>query len=72
MRTRSPLTLVVLALGLAGPAAAEQGDWQQVEEGLGVTGFVQPGDVYKVSLPRTDLVTADGLEVKPALALGSW
>src|SRR5260370_17670645 len=34
---------------------------------------MQPGDVYKVSLPRSDLkVTVGGLELKPALALGSW
>src|SRR5438445_12960606 len=34
---------------------------------------MQPGDVYKVSLPRSDLkVTIGGVELKPALALGSW
>jgi hypothetical protein len=32
-----------------------------------------PGGVYRVGLPRSDLkVTLDGVEVKPALALGSW
>jgi hypothetical protein len=30
-----------------------------------------PGGVYRVGLPRSDLhVTLDGVEVKPALALG--
>lgn len=34
---------------------------------------MQPGDVYKVSLPRSDLrVSVRGVQVKPALALGSW
>jgi hypothetical protein len=34
---------------------------------------MQPGDVYKISLPRSVLdVTADGVAVKPALALDSW
>ena len=34
---------------------------------------MEPGDVYKVSLPRSDLkVTADGVPVKAAFALGSW
>jgi hypothetical protein len=34
---------------------------------------MEPGDVYKVSLPRSDLkVTADGMQVKAAFALGSW
>lgn len=48
-------------------------DWKQVEQALGKAGSIQPGDVYKVSLPRTDLkVTVGGVELKPALALGSW
>jgi uncharacterized protein DUF1259 len=49
------------------------GDWKPVEQALGKAGAVQPGDVYKVSLPRSDLkVTVGGVELKPALALGSW
>jgi hypothetical protein len=48
-------------------------DWKAVEQALGKAGAMQPGDVYKVSLPRSDLkVTAGGVELKPALALGSW
>ena len=48
-------------------------DWKAVEQALGKAGSMQPGDVYKVSLPRSDLkVTVGGLELKPALALGSW
>ena len=48
-------------------------DWKPVEQALGKAGSIQPGDVYKVSLPRSDLkVTAGGVELKPALALGSW
>jgi len=40
---------------------------------LGKAGSMQPGDVYKISLPRSDLkVTVSGVELKPALALGSW
>jgi Domain of Unknown Function (DUF1259) len=32
-----------------------------------------PGGVYRVSLPRTDLkIMVDGVELKPAFALGSW
>jgi hypothetical protein len=34
---------------------------------------MQPGDVFKFSLPRKDLhVVLDGVQIKPALALGSW
>src|SRR5207247_9994308 len=48
-------------------------DWKAVEQALGKAGSMQPGDVYKVSLPRSDLrVSVGGLELKPALALGSW
>lgn len=48
-------------------------DWKPVEQALGKAGSVQPGDVYKVSLPRTDLqVTVGGIQVKAPLALGSW
>jgi Domain of Unknown Function (DUF1259) len=48
-------------------------DWKPVETALGKAGSMQPGDVYKVSFPRSDLkVTAAGVELKPALALGSW
>jgi len=48
-------------------------DWKAVEQALGKAGSMQPGDVYKVSFPRSDLkVTAAGVELKPALALGTW
>jgi hypothetical protein len=48
-------------------------DWKTVGQALGKEGSMQPGDVYKVSLPRSDLqVTAGGVRLKPALALGSW
>ena len=52
------------------PAAT---DWKPVERALGKAGSMQPGDVYKVSLPRSDLqVTAGGVQLKAPLALGSW
>src|ERR1043166_5734550 len=42
-------------------------DWKPVETALGKAGSVQPGDVYKVSFPRSDLkVTAAGVELKRA------
>src|SRR4051794_32383246 len=52
-----------------GPAA----NWQAVEQAMGKAGAVQSGDVYRVSLPRTDLqVTARGVAIQAPLALGSW
>jgi hypothetical protein len=48
-------------------------DWKAVAQALGKEGSMQPGDVYKVSLPRSDLKgMAGGVQLKPALALGSW
>ncbi|MFL5493909.1 MAG: DUF1259 domain-containing protein [Gemmatimonadales bacterium] len=48
-------------------------DWAKVAEALGKAGTIQPGDVYKVGMPRGDLhVTVAGVQIKPALALGSW
>jgi len=66
-----------LLLMISSLASAQQQvsttDWKPVEQALGKSGSMQPGDVYKVSFPRSDLkVTAAGVELKPALALGSW
>jgi hypothetical protein len=59
-----------------GQANNQQGaatNWKPVELALGKAGSVQPGDVYKVSLPRSDLqVTVGGIQIKAPLALGSW
>jgi hypothetical protein len=69
---RCLLPLFIVSMGLAqGPAGANP--WKSVEDQLGRTGSVQPGDVYKVALPRTDLhVLIGDVEIKPALALGGW
>jgi hypothetical protein len=67
--------LVILAIQRPLNARQQPGttDWKAVEQALGKAGSVQPGDVYKVSLPRSDLqVTVGGIQLKPALALGSW
>ena len=48
-------------------------DWKPVETAIGRSGIAQPGDVYRFNFPRSDLqVTAAGVRVRPALALGSW
>ena len=47
--------------------------WKPVEDALGRSGKMQPGDVLKFSMPRKDMqVTIAGTQVKPGLALGSW
>jgi hypothetical protein len=54
-------------------AQARPGDWTAVDQALGRTGAMQPGDVMRYSFPRSDLqVTVAGVALKPALALGSW
>ena len=73
------LTAVVLCGAMLPVSAVAQGggqpsaDWTGVDQALGRKGTAQPGGVMKYSFPRSDLqVTAGGVAVKPALALGSW
>jgi hypothetical protein len=73
MQHSSTILAAALVLGISVSAFAADGDWQRVGEALGKSGTVMPGDVYRVGLPRTDLhVTLDGIDIKPALALGGW
>ena len=66
-------SLVVFAFASA--QAQEQGsyDWKRVEDALRRKGTMMPGEVYRFSMPRSDLkVTERGVEIKPAFVLGSW
>ena len=65
---------LALAAGLSTSTVAAEADWMNaVATALGKSGSAMPGGVYRVGLARTDLkVTLDGVEIKPALALGSW
>jgi hypothetical protein len=52
--------------------SAAQPDTKKIDAIIGRSGEMKDG-VYKIGLPRTDLkVRADGVDIKPALALGSW
>jgi uncharacterized protein DUF1259 len=65
--------LLCTQLMFAQTPAQPDNSWKSVEDALGRTGQIQPGDVMKFALPRKDLhVSLQGVEVKPALALGSW
>jgi len=79
--------LTLVATGCGGRAARDQEadhaamastppvqvNWTAVEQAMGRTGAMQPGDVYKFGLPRSDLtVVVDRIRLRPALALGSW
>ena len=53
--------------------AVPAGNWANVDAALGRSGAGQPGNVMKYAFPRGDLqVTAGGVPLKPAFALGSW
>ena len=53
--------------------AVRQTDWKAVEQAMGRTGTMQAGDVYRFSMPRSDLtVSVQGVRIRPSLALGSW
>src|SRR5437764_612852 len=59
--------------GLAGAVQAQDDAWKEVGKAFGKEGKVQPGGVYRISLPRSDLkVTLDGVALKPGFALGGW
>ena len=74
---RLPLSLftiiVVTATTLgATPPQGKVLDSDAIAKEIGVDGETK-GDVYKVSLPRTDLqVTVDGVKLGPGFALASW
>ncbi len=65
--------LLVLSCAVVAQTAPAANDWKAVEQALGRSGQLQGDGAYKFGLPRGDLkVTVDGVQVKPALALGSW
>lgn len=58
---------------LRAQTAGTQSGWAGVEQALGRPGAAQADSVMRFSFPRSDLhVTVDGVQVQPALALGSW
>ena len=64
---------IVAALTVPDVARAADPDWKAVEQALGKSGQMQPGDVFRIGMPRTDLnVTVKGVPVKAGFALGSY
>ena len=67
------LAAALALAALATPSFAADPDWAAVGKALGKEGATQPGGIYRVALPRTDLkVTLDGVTLKPGFALGGW
>src|SRR5919106_2359048 len=78
MRVSHPMSLLLVTAFLAtlaftnGAGGAEP-DWRAVEQALGKSGQLQPGDVFRVGMPRTDLAgTVQGVPVNAGFALGSY
>jgi hypothetical protein len=60
-------------IAVAPLAYGADADWDAVAKAIGRPGTEMPGGVYRVGLPRSDLtVVVDGVQLKPALALGSY
>ena len=76
LRRGFPCIAITLTLATVMSAYAQQNagsEWKPVEDALGRKGSVQPGGVYKFSMPRSDMkVTVAGTPIKAGLALGSW
>ena len=74
MRNAAKIAIGFVMLAAAPSLAnAAEIDWKKVDAALGKTGAEQPGGIHKYGIPRSDLhVTVDGVEIKPALALGGW
>ena len=65
----------IAATVLVASSTPQQGttDWKAVEAAMGRPSVAQPGDVHRFNFPRSDMhVTAAGVAVKPAFALGGW
>lgn len=75
-RFKSALALAALGGPLVTPSVghAQTPAWvAAVDAALGHSGALQPGGIYKYGLPRSDLhVNIGDVQLKPALALGSW
>jgi hypothetical protein len=64
--------MVVSASASAAPRSQEV-DWSAVEQALGRSGQMMPGDVFRIGMPRTDLkVTVEDVPVQAGFALGSY
>jgi Domain of Unknown Function (DUF1259) len=66
-------SFVITAICLASVSALRAQDWSAVDAAMGRPSVAQPNDVHRYNFPRGDLhVTVNGVEIKPALALGGW
>src|SRR5262245_51114197 len=72
---RAIAVIAAAVLGFIPLTATAQSDteWKAVEQALGKSGQLQPGDVFRIAMPRTDLkVKVQGVDVRAGFALGSY
>jgi hypothetical protein len=73
MKRACLFVLFALFLCITGSAAQQNGPWKAVDDAMGRQGQDQPDGAHRFAMPRSDLkVTANGVEIKPGFALGSW
>src|SRR5215218_11298557 len=71
MRALGVLAISTMAMASTA-ASAQEIDWKKVDEAIGRTATVT-SDVHRYGFPRSDLqVTIDGVNIRPAFALGGW
>ena len=72
MRSLQRFVVAISTLVLSIAAFGQELNTAAIDQALGRSGQ-KSGEVYKLSFPRTDLhVVANGVAIKPGLALGSW
>jgi hypothetical protein len=72
-RMTLPVLFCLVLLASAVAAQQQAGSWKAVDDAMGRPGQDQPDGTHRFSMPRSDLkVTANGVEIKPGFALGSW
>src|SRR5215813_3880466 len=73
MKRTCLIVLFLVFVCVTAIAAQQGGPWKAVDDAMGRQGQDQPDGAHRFGMPRSDLkVTANGVEIKPGFALGSW
>jgi hypothetical protein len=72
-RADRPAAQQPAAATAATAAAGDSVNWGAVDAAVGRAGTMQPGNVRRYGMPRSDMrVSVQGVRIKPGFALGSW
>lgn len=73
MKRTCLFVLCSLFLCTAATHAQQNSAWKAVDDAMGRQGQDQPDGAHRFAMPRSDLkVSANGVDIKPGFALGSW